>query len=564
MSAWNKKLLSTIIYFLSATLFLGYLLSVRQGFSLPLWAFWVSVGLLIFTVVFQSFRTQLSSKFEMLIIIEIAVAALLFHLVYQISIYGLYGSDAYIDLVSAEGILATGFIRGAPQYINPASYFPLIHVLGAQVALVTGWPMLEIAKWMPAFFSLAFIPIYYLFNKKIFKEIRITLFATLFLVCLQQYILFCSLYIRETLALFFAICCLYLYFTSKLSAYSSSRMVLAIFFFIVTVVSHHLTSFMLFVFILIQFIFSKLVNLRLVRKRVSLENVETRVGSVFLAFAFVGITFYWGYVITTPLNSLSKFARDLLSVSQWGMGTYASKAGVAVGAIQNIRGFILFYGFFAFLLVFGFILLFQLVNRGKKHLEIYSFTTYPFLCGIVGLMQMYVLKYGVGAFPDRFLMYGWLLGSGPLCVAILKAKTRILAILGFLSVILFMFYNIFGIDPLTWDSNAKGLSYSTSVSDYALAKALDFSEGKVISNSYSRYAIYELYQNLGDSEQENVDLSKFDWIIINKTDITFERLYYPTPRTSVIAQMETLGMPTSQGENKVYESNELSVFTHRG
>ena len=402
MRGSNAKLASVVIYFCSITLYVAYLLTVRWDIYLPVSLFWVLIVFILGAILYQTLLLKLTSSFAKVILLEISITAVVFHLIYQIPYYGLRGSDAYIDLASAKAILDSGYIRGVPELINVTSYFPIIHILGAQLALITNTGILTVAKWFPSFIALAFIPLLYLLIKSIFKEETIALLATLLFACLQHQILFNSLFIRETIALMFAVCCLYLYFTAKSSAQPATRMVFAILFFIVTVLAHPLTSFMLLTLLVIDYTITKLAEGQLTKRGYVANNRgESKVTVTFLVFAFVGIICYWVYVVASPVVTLVNFVRDLFNIGQWGLGTYAEAAGINISSIQTLRGYILFYGFYSFSFIFGVILLYQVVvktERKSKNLFLY-------------FLSLFVWGYRFN--PDVRGEYRWLRFPGP-------------------------------------------------------------------------------------------------------------------------------------------------------
>ena len=249
---------STIgIFFAGSVLLLGYLLSIRYHFPLPVILFWIAIGMMLGTIVYQCLRIKLSSGYVRIVLLEIVATSIIFHLIYQIPYYGLRGWDAYIDMASAQGILNSGFILGDPEYINETSYWPIIHLLGTQLSLITNIEIFDIVKWLPSFLSIALVPLLYLLTRSVFKHQRVALLSTLLFVTLQHHILFSSLFVRETIALVLAVCCLYLYFSAEQSAQPRTYRTLSLICLMLVAVAHHLTSFMLLTFLFIHFIVAR-------------------------------------------------------------------------------------------------------------------------------------------------------------------------------------------------------------------------------------------------------------------------------------------------------------------
>lgn len=563
MKHLNTKVSTVGIFFAATALLVFYLLSIRWLIYLSVTLFWVAVALMLGTITYQSLKIKLSPSYAKVVLLEIAVTCFVFHLICQIPYYGLRGSDAYGDMASARGILSSGFVMGVPQYITEYSYFPMIHVFGAMLSLITGIDLFSVVKWFPSFLDVALIPLLYLLVRSIFKEEKIALLSALLFACLQNHILLSSLFIRQTYALVLAVCCIYLYFSAKHSPHLATNYALSIMCLIGTVFAHHLTSFMLLIFLLIHVLVTKASKVPFLR-RVYFGKTITgeKVTITFSLIAFVAPLAYWTYVVMSPLYTLVTFVRSVFTPSQWGVHTYAEIAGISGASIQTIRGYITFYGFYFFLFIFGLILLYGLLPRrareAKKHrVETYSFTLFLFLCGLVGFLSLYIVA--PAAYPDRFLMFGWLFGFAPLVIAILKGKHKWLKRVGVFLLIAFMLFNIYMINPYDYNPRAEGVPVVTSKEDYALANTFNFSSGKIFGFQTPLMAIYDVHNNLGTIfTLSEVNLTKFDWIIINKKELDLEKKYFPGAET--IVALERLATEGSADFNKIYESDNLLVF----
>jgi hypothetical protein len=562
MKHLNSKASIIGIFSAATALLVLYLLSVRWHIYLPVALFWVAVALMVGTITFQVLRIELSPSYVIVVLLEIAVTCFVFHLIYQIPYYGLRGSDAYGDMASAKGILSSGFVMGAPQYINEYSYFPMIHIFGAMLSLITGIDLFSVAKWFPSFLDVALIPLLYLLVRSLFKEQKIALLSALLFACLQHHILFSSLFIRETYALVLAVCCVYLYFSAKYSPHPATKYALSIMCLIGTVFAHHLTSFMLLIFLLTHFLLTKVAEVPFFRRAYFGDNITgEKITITFLLIAFAAPLVYWMFVAMSPLYTLTTFVRSVFTPSQWGVGTYAETTGISGTSIQTIRGYVMFYGFYFFLFVFGLILLYRLLPRAKNvRVETYSFTLFLFLCGLIGFLSLYFIV--PAAFPDRFLMFGWLFGFTPLVVAILKGKHKWLRKIGVFLLVAFMLFNIYMIDPTAWDARAEARGTTEiSVEDYALANTFNFSSGKIFGDSNVLIAIYDVHNNLGTFlSSTEVNLTRFNWVIIDKKSMELEKKYYPEPETETIATLERLATDKDSDYNRIYESNSLLVF----
>jgi len=382
---------------------------------------------------------------------------------------------------------------------------------------------------------------------------------------LQNHILFSSLFIRETIALVLAVCCVYLYFKAKSSAHPVAYCSLSIMCLVGTVFAHHLTSFMLSLFLLIQFLVYKACELPFLRRTYFGDDIAgEEVTSSFLSISFVAILTYWMYVVVSPLHTLVTFAKEIFAPSQLGAASYGEVTGITTTLPHSLRGSVLFYGFFFFLLIFIIILLYGLLPRLRHNrIETLSFTLFLFLCGIGGLMSLYLITIRVAPFPDRFMTFGWLFAFAPLVAIILSRKKQWLRGVGIFLLFLFMLYNIYQITPTAWDAKAEGGQVAPSEEDYALANTFDFSSGEIAAHENNLLAIYDVSNNLGENFFENIDLSGYDWVILQQEALRLEQKYHPEPETEAIAEMRQLEKEGSPDRNKIYQSSNLSVFKLR-
>lgn len=561
MKSLNRKVSTVGIFFAATVMLILYLLSMRYHTYLPMALFWIAIALMFGTIVYQSLTIERSPGYTSVVLLEIAVAALAFHLIYQIPYYGLHSSDAYIDMASLKGILYSGFVYGDPKYIVITSYFPMIHILGAQLSLITNIDYFAVVKWFPSLLDVALIPLLYLLVRNIFNDNRIALLSTLLFASLQHHIAFSSEFIRETIALVLAVCCLYLYFSARSSSHPVAYRALSIMCLIGTVFAHHLTSFMLLAFLLVHFMLTWVSERPSLREAYFGDDVAgEKITTSFLSIAFVAPFAYWTYVVASPFYTLISFVKDLVTPSQWGQ-TLPELTSVSPVAIATARGHIIFYGFYSFTILFALILLYSLLPRTKSNrVEKYSFTSFLFLCGLLSLISLYLVA--AKANPDRFLMYGWLFGFAPLALAILKDKQEWFRQIGIFLLVAFMFFNVYMIDSTAWDAHAEGVALATSEEDYALANAFDFSQGTIAAHQNDIMAIYDVYNNMGKIAFDSVDinLTSFDWIIVQKEELRFEEKHYAKPRTEAIAEMQRLEEEGSTSYNRIYESNNLAAF----
>jgi hypothetical protein len=320
---------------------------------------------------------------------------------------------------------------------------------------------------------------------------------------------------------------------------------------------------MLLIFLFVHFLVTKASEVPFLRRTFFGDKIlRERVTATFTLIASTALFAYWIFVVIFPLALLADTMRALFIPEQYGLRSYAAWSGMhSPSSIITIRGYILFYGFYSFHLIFGFILLYRLLPRAKNaRVETYSFTVFLLLCGLIGFLGLYVVQ--TWAYPPRFLTYGWLFGFAPLAVGILKGKFKWLRRIGVLLLVAFMLFSIYMIDPSYWNAkNAQTLGRtSPTLEDYALANTFNFSTGTILGLDQNVVAaIYDVHNNLGTivTYNEVINVTNFDWVIINKQELEAEKSWYPDSKT--IALLEQLAFESSPDWSKIYESNNLVV-----
>jgi hypothetical protein len=558
--------ISTIGIFIAAIFMLIiYLLGVRYHNYLPTPIFFISIALIVATLIYQCLALKLDRNLALIIVAEIAMSNIVFHLIYQMSGYGLYGSDAYVDLSTLKGILSSGFVSGDPQFSQLTDFFPMIHILAAQLSIVTKIDFLHVAKWFPSLIDVAMIPFLYLLIRHLFKQEKVALLSILLFTVLQHHMLFSSLFIRETMALVFTICCLYFYFSANDSQHPVLYRALSIFFLVGVIFTHHLTCLMLIILLIVHILVSEYTRLPIMERTYSKENITgEKVTISFFLIAVVATSMYWVTHVIFTIKYMALFARDLISIGSWGQSTYLELTGISNAALPSVRYYFLIYGSYFCFIIFG-LIIYRLVLFSKRfQKEIYSFFVYLILCALAGIAFTFILPRTI--IGDRFLMYGWLFGVGPLFVAIFQSKQKWILRIGVSIVVVFVFINLFTIHPSLWNSQATTTSSMPSQEDYSMAKTMNVSQRTVLSTSNEILAIFDIQNQRGTDVfglQGLLNMNDYQWVIINSvTTNQSEGIVYKFT-ADALSSMRNLNTVGDVYHNRVYESNNISVLEQK-
>jgi len=474
----DRRVSTTVIYLASVAVLVFHLLAQRYLIDVPAPLYFLSIALISSAVLYQILAIRLTPGFAAVVLLEIIIAAIVFHLIYHIPTFGLYGSDAYYDLASAKAILESGHVDGVEEYSQITSFFPIVHILGADLSLVTDLDEVVVAKWFPTLIGAAVIPMVFLLSNYLFRQTKAALLAALLFAVLQHYVLFGSLFVRETVALVLAIGCVYFYVAAKSSEHQMAYRGLSILCLAGTVVAHHLTSAMLILLLALYWLFSS-VHRSAIGRKLFRNTTGHRVSLSLLLLSTVGTLTYWLTTVVEPVQILAFFVENVLTPSEWGMRTIFEQETTGVVSIPTIRYFFLIYGSYITYLVFGMILLYRVFSRKRSsYIETPVFTSYLIICGAVGIMSYYLLPPTVGG--DRFLAYGWLFAFGPLALAIVEFKRPVVKVFSVAFIFIFIFVNLYTIHPTLWDFRAKGAGGAAEKKVVALARSIDFSSGEVL------------------------------------------------------------------------------------
>ena len=395
----------------------------------------------------------------------------------------------------------------------------------------------------------------------LFKQEKAALLSALLYGVIQHYIIFGSLFVRETIAIVMVISCIYLYITARASGHPVAYRSLSILCLAGTVLAHHLTSVMLISLLAIYWMFTVLARTAL-GKQIFRNTTGEGVSLSLLLLALIGTLTYWITTVTEPMQLLIVFVNNVFTPSIWGIRTILQQE--TAGSLPNLRYYFLIYGSYISYAIFGLFLVYKSLSRtGNRQLETTVFTSYLIMCGIIGIMSFYLLPPTVGG--DRFLAFGWLFALGPLALTIVEFRHKLTVYFSMFLILFFIFINLYTIHPTLWDQGASGAGGAAHPDDFALAETIDFSNGNILGYQNSITTIYDAQNELGTDAfflVDPIDLKDFRWVIINRASLKEEGLYSEYTR-NMIRAMEHLEIEESTGYYKIYESNNLCVLEQR-
>ncbi len=259
----------------------------------------------------------------------------------------LYGFDPFAEIRIATVILSEGWdLTGSRYEFYGVTYIsPILYLFAGNGILIANLPSEWIAKWIPSIYSVGSVLFLYLLAHLLTNSRRAALLTALLFANFHMYVLFHGLFIRESLAFVFFLGAIYAYIRGHRQR--DVRMVfVSLTFALVTVLTHHMTAFLLGLFFAVAGIHQIIQN-RLIQRATSGRSIPRNphlpLGVLsFGILVLVSTLGYWSFLRFTPIEILAEVFRD------------ASRFQPAFfHAPDTLRIYILLYGEVAFAALFG-------------------------------------------------------------------------------------------------------------------------------------------------------------------------------------------------------------------
>lgn len=428
--------------------------------------FFISSFIFLFVIIYQIFFSKVNS---VIILFEIFMVYLFFHLIYHAGFSGLRDSDAYIDYSLLKEILANGHFTLGHDIFGVKGW-PILHIFSAVNSLLTNINSLFIAKYLPSFISSIIVIPIYLLASEVYNNKKVALFSCLLFGGIPQFMNFESDFVRECLGLLIMILFFYILYISK-KRDNRYLIILALLLIPVVIFTHHLTSFLLIILLVIYILALKsapYVYRHLHRHDEQIKFSGTiNIQIIFLIF-LLGVISYWIYSQTIIVDV---FKNTIMPKTEIAV-TYAEKINLGA-TILTLKGYIIYYGFYFFNFLFALLLLIKFILKRNRHIiEDVSFGFFFFFCMFLGFLSLYFVP-SLG-FPERFFPYGLMFGMIPLVGILLCLKKDVYKKIVAILLVFFFIYNLYSIDPayLSGDVNSPG--YNAGDKEYAIATTIRF------------------------------------------------------------------------------------------
>jgi hypothetical protein len=528
---------------MAIVVFMIYLLGVKMGLNPSLILFWSPIIIMVVVVLQQIINFGQKDKSVKVILSEIFFMTLALHLVFIVPIStGLIGRDVHYDYYATKTIMDSGW--PIPENISILtrtrrySEWPMLHMFAGMVSTIMGADLFIVAKWLPSVYSSFAIIFVYLLAKTIYDNERSALLAAFGVSAILWYIYFHSKFLREGFAfvLFFAV----LYTCVK--AFKKRNIIfqfLGILLALALIFSHHLTSFMLLLFLCVWVVFYRFSLWRLLkiwpfnvfRTRPAIKLSTIKLSLTFLAFIFISTISHWIFVGEWVINVLT------LLVNEIGVYNYLDFEYIVYKLNpQNLfiyrrtlgsdspRVTIASYGNLLLAVTFGILILSEIV-RSKDHKNVPQNFYFLTWAGLIFITATVIPRIDFA----RFITFGYPFLLIVAAHVILKKRNRRTLCILFA---IFVLLQVFSIPPYIYDHSVLPEYQARGYRDFYLPQeykaAYWFNFSGVAIGDYSANELFGGLRQLNVIYNETAvrvfegsleTLKKYDWMIFRDEDM---------------------------------------------
>jgi len=373
--------------------------------------------------------------------------------------FGLYGVDSPTEYYVTMHILKNGWTASDSllpfSYYNQSNY-PFLYFTNIIFSEISGRTILFVENWFPVLLTLVTPFFVYLSSYELFHSKKSALISFYGFSTLYGYMIFHSLTVRESIGFIFFSQIIYLILkldnNSRSNKFNYTILVLLSIF--ALILSHHLTSFMLLMFIVVCAsigYFFKYKNISITSynfKRNYLVNSQLPV----LIFTLYIAYWIYAYARVPSKSPLTMLVNSLIQILKLEAGGHSVE--IVSGFPDTMRYSILLNGTILFGLIFVFLSALSLFFRRDKfsvyELAFFATASIPGIFGFLSVLKIF----GLAINAERFMTFTYfylLILSGYSALKLISYKSfRNVLLVIFL---LFSLFNVYAINPYLYTSN---------------------------------------------------------------------------------------------------------------
>lgn len=565
-----SNILAITLFYVSFVFYLDYLLLVKKGINVNIVFFWAILIIITMAFFYQIVKFDGTLVSEVILLFEVIIMAVAFLLMYAMPHAGLFSHDPHWDYSVVKAISeynwplpSTSPIVGRTRNL---SEWPLLHILTIILSEIVNMNSKDVAKYLPVFITSLTTIFFYLIIKILYKDVVAALLGTLAFCSLYWHGFFHSLFIRETIAFMFFM--LIIYIMSKHKNFSIKLIL------IITTISvafsHHLTSFILilflFVLVIAKYLIRKLINTNILSKyKDDFQNNQLmQFSDTSLVFIVTCIISYWMYIGDFTFKVLGILCKDFL------YNTYGSY-NLSHYFTANARMMFGSYGNMLFIILVSIFLLYSIIkSKDNKSIADIIF----FLWGGLIVAISYISTYLMPRIEfSRFILFGYPFLLISSIAAIVKYKNSLKYICVF-----FVVFQLILIPPYLYNNNYAPEYEYGRYREYFLPEeyiAASWFEKNVSlkSKAVGDWTSFELFGSQQFNVHHDTDnavqvfngnlasLGSYNWLIFREEDFYSARVGKPRATKSVVVSKETFAkFNEDRRMAKVYDNKEVINF----
>jgi hypothetical protein len=352
-----------------------YLINFKIGMDSSFWLFWFCTISLTLLITFQISRIHPAQITNIaLILLQVILVAFFLRFLFISVEHPLNGYDVYNELITLSEIAKLNYWYPGAVSGHAASY-PIAYFNCLIRSYVLDSSLHNIVKWTP-------LSLYFISTLVVYKIGQTSYsYKAGLLASFGFSLLYISLFLhttltRETMALPLFLIAIYATFAA-VKMKKTEYIYIAVISSISCILTHHLTSFLLLVFLLLYFCIAKLSTIKRLQRVIS---KETTLLSYFVVCVIVCTLGFWALLHSSPL-----YFFDLIFTE----ATITEPSYRSMVIPDDIRYSILLYGEIAFAFLFGVLALLSiyLMKEGRTAFDLTLFT----FSGFTGMLMVLLL-----------------------------------------------------------------------------------------------------------------------------------------------------------------------------
>jgi hypothetical protein len=395
---------SHFVAIFSGYILLAYLFVVRLGIYWPTAIFWGALFLILSISVYKVITTSQVSALYWVFPLTILTVWSLKTLFVPVGV-PFFGSDPYVEQAATLEIAQVGWLdlspwkEGLSRLPNSTNY-PLLSILDISLSELVGLSSTTWERWAMPAISLISLLFVHGISLELYRSKRVALLSTIGFGFTYMYLMFHSLYLRETLAFIFFLGTIYTFIKGRSAVDQRSKILYrlsSMAFIIGIVLSHHFSSLMLLFFGAVLAGVYWVRNWLAARKWIE-PTADRRDLVTLWLFLLVTLFAYWTYLRYSPLIIVRNLVEDATSGVQ--LTSFSLPA--------TSRYYIVLFNQMATTLAFGLLAVIGLFRKENRNILQLTAVIWGGLAGAASFLFAVAAIPGTTSLSNRFELFGYI------------------------------------------------------------------------------------------------------------------------------------------------------------